>query len=420
MEFVLSRVGFALPGLGASARLLRSGLLHLRDHVIPSHRNDYVPHLLGRRALAFFSVLLVSVKIFAIAALSFGAAIPAMSSSITADNIVQLTNQSRAGLNLSPLAPNSLLGRAAQAKAVDMLQNGYFSHNSPGGKTPWNFIEATGYNYIAAGENLAVNFTDAEDAARAWMNSPTHKANIVNAAYEEIGVGIATGDYQGHLATFVVQMFGTRAAQQIRLTNISTKVAAPVETQEKSAAVPVSGESGPAVLADATSGQQSEPLAIQNVTTVVKEGTLNITATVSNSAVKVLALFGHGGILLSPGQGGVWRGSIPLEKLTRQSLSLKLAAYNIEGAREVTKVASFGPSSAAGTAGHAAGTTQVSLLGKKIDPKSFEYKFYLMFVASLLGGIVLAIGIKRHVQHIGLLANSAFVVTLAMFLWGMG
>ncbi|MEI6553150.1 MAG: CAP domain-containing protein, partial [bacterium] len=74
---------------------------------------------------------------------------------------------------------------------------------------PWYWIDQTGYQYSSAGENLAVNFDYSKDVVQAWMNSPTHRANIVKAKYQEIGIGIAEGFYQGRPSVFVVQMFGT-------------------------------------------------------------------------------------------------------------------------------------------------------------------------------------------------------------------
>ncbi len=90
------------------------------------------------------SVALVGVKILTIALLSLGPVLPAFSSAITPQNIISLTNQSRQDYNLSALTENNILDKAAQAKADDMLQKGYFAHVTPDGKTPWDFITAAG------------------------------------------------------------------------------------------------------------------------------------------------------------------------------------------------------------------------------------------------------------------------------------
>ena len=89
-----------------------------------------------------------------------------------------------------------------------MLANQYFAHTSPAGVTPWSWFAKNGYSYKYAGENLAVYFTSAEDVYSGWLASPTHKANIIDPRYTEIGVGVAQGEYQGYPAIFVVQHFG--------------------------------------------------------------------------------------------------------------------------------------------------------------------------------------------------------------------
>ncbi|MEJ0001761.1 MAG: CAP domain-containing protein [bacterium] len=122
--------------------------------------------------------------------------------------LADLTNKERADNGAAPLTENALLDKAAQEKADDMARNGYFAHTSPEGKTPWYWFQQVGYNYIYAGENLAVNFFESNDVAQAWMNSPTHRENIVKKEYTEIGIGVATGTYQGHNTVFVAQLFG--------------------------------------------------------------------------------------------------------------------------------------------------------------------------------------------------------------------
>jgi len=124
--------------------------------------------------------------------------------------LVMLTNDERASQSLSTLQTNDLLTVAAQAKANDMATRGYFSHVSPEGLTPWFWLDGVGYPYEKAGENLAVNFVDSVDVMNGWLNSPTHKANIVSEKYKEIGIATAQGQYKGKQAIFIVQYFGTQ------------------------------------------------------------------------------------------------------------------------------------------------------------------------------------------------------------------
>lgn len=128
-------------------------------------------------------------------------------SSISRDGVVGLVNQERIERGLNSLAVNNQLQTAAQWKAEDMIEKDYWEHFH-NGKSPWAWMNEAGYDYLDAGENLAIDFSELELAHRAWMNSPTHKENIINPKYKEIGIGIAAGDFEGHETIVVVQMFG--------------------------------------------------------------------------------------------------------------------------------------------------------------------------------------------------------------------
>lgn len=125
--------------------------------------------------------------------------------------LVDLTNSDRSAQSISGLAVSPVLTVAAQAKANDMAAGGYFAHVSPDGKNSWYWFRQAGYTFTYAGENLAVDFSDSGDVERAWMNSPTHRRNILDANFTEIGIATAQGVYKGRNTTFVVQMFGTPA-----------------------------------------------------------------------------------------------------------------------------------------------------------------------------------------------------------------
>lgn len=143
--------------------------------------------------------------------------------------LTSLTNDQRVANNVGLLTENNLLKQAAQLKADDMASRGYFSHNTPDGKTPWYFLNQVNYKYKLAGENLAVNFFESDEVARAWMASPSHRANIVKKDYTEIGIAVASGIYEGRSAVFVVQFFGTPQTQNnVVATNSNTNTTTPV------------------------------------------------------------------------------------------------------------------------------------------------------------------------------------------------
>ncbi len=130
---------------------------------------------------------------------------------ISSLGIIILTNKERADVGIPRLLYSQALADSAQLKASDMARGGYFAHISPNGRTPWYWFKQKGYDFLYAGENLAVNFTSSGDINTAWMNSQGHKANILNKNFTEIGVATAKGLYKGKETTFVVQMFGQLA-----------------------------------------------------------------------------------------------------------------------------------------------------------------------------------------------------------------
>lgn len=135
------------------------------------------------------------------------------STGISAQVLLAETNGERSDQHLPALQLNAQLTAAAQAKANDMAQRGYWSHVTPDGKQPWAFITAAGYQYEAAGENLAYGFGTSSDVMTAWMHSPEHKANIMNAVYQDVGFATANvANYQGTgPETIVVAEYGEPA-----------------------------------------------------------------------------------------------------------------------------------------------------------------------------------------------------------------
>src|SRR3990167_4986150 len=131
----------------------------------------------------------------------------------SSDQIIALTNGKRAQSGLAALSFNSQLSQAAVSKVQDMYAADYWAHNSPSGRTPWSFISASGYRYLYAGENLARDFSDASSVVDAWMASPSHRSNILDDHFREIGVAVASGNLEGREVVLVVQMFGTPVSQ---------------------------------------------------------------------------------------------------------------------------------------------------------------------------------------------------------------
>jgi hypothetical protein len=129
--------------------------------------------------------------------------------SIYSGVLVDLANNDRNENSLPQLTINPILESAAELKAEDMAAKGYFAHYGPDGSSPWDWMRKAGYDFVYAGENLAIDFTDSEDVNDAWLNSPTHRANIMNSKFTEIGIATVNGTYNGRKTIYVVQMFGT-------------------------------------------------------------------------------------------------------------------------------------------------------------------------------------------------------------------
>jgi len=132
-------------------------------------------------------------------------------SAVTLDKIqVQVaTNVQRQQNGLPPLLANVTLDHIAQAKAQDMFDLQYFEHESPVGKGVGDLADEFGYEYLAIGENLALgNYASEQALVQAWMDSPGHKANILNEKYREIGIAVAKGNFEGQEVWLAVQTFG--------------------------------------------------------------------------------------------------------------------------------------------------------------------------------------------------------------------
>lgn len=202
--------------------------------VVPQKRNQYRPYILRHSVLTFFSALIVTAKIASVLVIALTPE-TAFLSTITSAFLIDQANQARREAGLPNLTPNTLLQESARMKAEDMFKYGYFAHNSPSGVSPWKWFNDVEYDYIYAGENLAIDFTTGEGVHEAWMESPGHRKNILNERYSEIGIAVVTGNFEGRTTTIVVQHFGSLTGTVKRPT---APVATPAPTKEPSATKP--------------------------------------------------------------------------------------------------------------------------------------------------------------------------------------
>lgn len=179
-------------------------------HILPSSIERRRAKLLRHNALlyylAFTFIILVGVKTVSVKM----PGVLGYASNISTSDLLKYTNEERKLNGLGELTLNTSLSKGAEEKAADMFKNDYWAHVSPDGREPWYFFNKVGYDYSFAGENLAKNFNDSKGVVRAWMNSPSHRENLLNPNYNEIGFAVVNGELQGYKTTLVVQFFGVQ------------------------------------------------------------------------------------------------------------------------------------------------------------------------------------------------------------------
>lgn len=181
-----------------------------KDFFIPSERNNYRAKTLHINFLTVYLALaLVLVTLEQTATFTSGVGvILGIATDIKISKLFDLTNKERIKRGLSLLTYNDKLAEAAKKKAQDMFKSDYWAHFSPDGKTPWDFINGAGYKYEYAGENLAKNFMFSDTVVSAWMNSKSHRDNVLRDQYREVGFAVVNGVLEGEETTLVVEMFG--------------------------------------------------------------------------------------------------------------------------------------------------------------------------------------------------------------------
>ena len=113
--------------------------------------------------------------------------------------ILELMNAKRSEAGLNPLTMDNTLVQVARYKSNNMIQNNFFDHTNPDGTKWTNWLQAIGYKYTTAGENIAYNTSDPVELFNQWWNSPGHRANMMNASYTKVGMGViyGNGKYMG-------------------------------------------------------------------------------------------------------------------------------------------------------------------------------------------------------------------------------
>lgn len=202
----------------------------LKKYFVPAEENDFKPRILHKNSVLLNLIFILLLETSFFFYVSFILPQTSLLAQIFPKVLIDFTNEVRASNTVAPLKPNAYLERAAQEKAEDMAKRGYFSHVSPDGKNPWYWFNKAGYNYAFAGENLAIHFFDSQDLMEAWMESPSHRSNILNKNFTEIGIGVAQGYFAGKETVYIVQFFGKPLSKVTTTPTLETKEIKPKET----------------------------------------------------------------------------------------------------------------------------------------------------------------------------------------------
>ena len=201
----------------------------------------------------------------------------AYATNMSIDQLLVATNNERTQNGAGGLSLNQNLNSAAQAKANDMIARNYWSHNTPDGQEPWIFIDGAGYKYLKAGENLAYGFDSSNDTVTGWMNSPTHRANLLDGGFNDVGFGFANGASYNNSGpeTVVVAMYGN---PQVLAASNQTPAPAPLPVpEEPKPANTVSSPDTempagqPSAVASAEKPADNKPQPVTTATPIIKE-----------------------------------------------------------------------------------------------------------------------------------------------------
>ena len=210
---------------------------HAKHVLVPHKANDYRPHLIRVHGLiAVLVVALLAQVMYGFTTTGDLSVLGRVSNIQTADLLVD-TNAEREKAGLGDLEINAQLSDAAFLKAQNMFSEQYWAHVSPSGIQPWKWFGDVSYNYSYAGENLAKNYPTADATVKAWMGSTTHRENILQGAYKDVGFAVVDGELNGQPTTLVVALYGapvTVAAVEAASSSRQTNFTAPIITNSGS------------------------------------------------------------------------------------------------------------------------------------------------------------------------------------------
>ncbi|MBI3385193.1 hypothetical protein HY030_03315 [Candidatus Gottesmanbacteria bacterium] len=198
-------------------------MLKLLQHLfLPHPTNNHKARLLHHSSLLVYIFLFLASQIMFSLVMFTSPQVLGLATNINSQDLEEAVNKERIENGLTPLKINNLLNKAATEKANDMFTKGYWAHFAPDGKTPWFFIDQAGYQYKYAGENLARDFALSNQVVAAWMKSATHKKNILDSKFSDMGLAVVNGNLSGEPTTLVVQLFGTQTQNPPQISAVNS------------------------------------------------------------------------------------------------------------------------------------------------------------------------------------------------------
>ena len=189
-------------------------MLKVLHHLfLPHQHNNHKAKILWTRSLLILVGLFVMGRSIVDITIGLRPGILGYASQIDVGKIVEYTNQNRIKSGAEKVTLNAQLNAAAAAKVDDMFKENYWAHVSPKGTEPWTFISNAGYKYQHAGENLARDFSNSKDVVNAWMNSPSHKKNLLDKRYKDMGLAVKDGYLNGVESSNQVKCWQNRGRQ---------------------------------------------------------------------------------------------------------------------------------------------------------------------------------------------------------------
>jgi len=204
---------------------------------VPNKKNKFHPLALRATGLIIFLAIFLAIPIIYNFTTAKQFRVLGYATNVTVSDLYSLSNQERVNNGLTPLNSNKALDSAALAKANDMMTDSYWAHIAPDGTTPWFFITNAGYSYSIAGENLAKGFNTSSGVVAGWMASPTHRDNVLNSAYKDVGYAVVNGRLSGSETTLVVAMYGLQSETSVVAAANTTPTTAIKQDQGVQAAI---------------------------------------------------------------------------------------------------------------------------------------------------------------------------------------